>query len=602
MEFILFIAVIVLFVYFHNRISKLEDLINNLNQTKILSEPVIKNYSESELSKKEDTPVVSVPVSENYEVSDPLSNFFKWFSKDWILKLGALFVLLGFIWLVSYAFINGWIDEQGRILLGLVCGACILIFGHFRIQKIKEQGVIFEVLGAGVMIVSVYSAQFFYKMFTAEIALFLILLTVLVTAVSSLIHNSKSLITLSILIAYVAPFLIGSDTPNFVLILWYVLVICFGSIWVTYFKNWRFLFVISSVFTFFYCFIGFGLNNIFSPYSGGYSPSDLLWFRFFALSFTSLLFFSSISLVAFTKKIEQTDYLSSTIVSFLVLFFVYSLVPDYLRSTFLVFGAVLFISASYYIFKLNLNENIIKSYTLASCVLLLFATFTEFSGATLLLILCLEAFVVPYVLTYVFNNKDGSYFVLFSIPVLFASVSVIQQEWLQTFVTYRYSSYSVIAPDIYSRPVDRSIFTLNMLSLFITIIYVIGISLFFIKKISFGENRFSLAKFYFVVLGVYIIIFNSLFLQLLFKNSNITSTLNIIIMSVIGLFLYFKGISKSSLYVKNYGMVLLFLVVIWLFGYEVWKMDNILYKILTFFGVGVVFILSVLIPKKFLKS
>ena len=365
MELILFIAVIVLFVYFQNRLSRIEDLINKLSQNKLLNEAIASNQispkavEQAPMSKSS---FAKIPIIDSDEVSSPLYNFFRWFSKDWILKLGALFILLGFIWLVSYAFINGWIGEQGRILLGLICGGCILLFGHFRIKKAKEQGVIFEVVGAGIMIVSVYSAQFFYKMFTPEIALLLILFVVASVGLSSIVNSSKSLIALSAFIAFIAPFLLGNTPPDVILILWYVFTICVGSLWITFLKNWRFLFIICAFFAFLYSFIIFEAEGykIFSSFVINSivlstPPSHLLWFRFFALSFISLFLVSSVSLLAFYKTIAKTDYTFSAIISALSIFYILSLAPKELQSLFFLFVSLILIIVSFYIFKLKIN-------------------------------------------------------------------------------------------------------------------------------------------------------------------------------------------------------------------------------------------------------
>jgi hypothetical protein len=41
------------------------------------------------------------------------NRFFEWIKEDWLMKLGALLLLIGFGWLASYAFLHNWIGPHG---------------------------------------------------------------------------------------------------------------------------------------------------------------------------------------------------------------------------------------------------------------------------------------------------------------------------------------------------------------------------------------------------------------------------------------------------------------------------------------------------------
>lgn len=603
MEFILLVALIIFFIYFQNKINGLEKLIRSIKENNLYENSLNQTQTTSNLNT--DTSIQDIKILQTSTDSglpktspstDYLSLLLSWLAKDWILKIGAFFILLGFIWLVSYAFISGLIGEQARILLGLVCGTLILLFGNFKIKKIKEQGVIFEVLGAGIVIVTVYSAQFFYNMFTTPVALLLILLIVFLTSFSAIKFNSISLIVISLFIAFLSPFLVGESSPNFINLLWYILVVCVSSVWITFYKNWKFIPIICATFTLLYSFLAFGEFRL-----ATLPLADLTWFRFFALSFVSLYFFSSISLLLFSNKHQTTDYLSSTIVSVLSCFYIFKLVPKDLQSMFLLLTSILLICGAYYVYKKvgGLNVNIIKSYSVASCLLLLVASFTEFSGAELLIVLSIEAFLVPLTLSKSFNEKSPHYFMVFSVPVVYASLGQLYYVMREISLKNQYGVIRYGEKVLHS---DISIFNINVISLFIAVIYFLFVSFYFYFDIKTNKMSLVSSKIYSIFLGVYIIIFNWLFVDILFSNSNITSIVNLILISVAGLILYFTGVSKLSSYLKNYGIVLLVLVVIRLLGYEVWQMDTIIYRIVVFFGVGIVFILSVLLPKKLLTK
>ena len=68
----------------------------------------------------------SVPLGSGTTSAD---RFVRWIREDWLLKLGALLLLVGLSWLASYAFLNNWIGPMGRIALGLVAGTGFIALG-----------------------------------------------------------------------------------------------------------------------------------------------------------------------------------------------------------------------------------------------------------------------------------------------------------------------------------------------------------------------------------------------------------------------------------------------------------------------------------------
>src|SRR3990167_3790055 len=96
-------------------------------------------------------PATSLPPQQNL--------FLAWISENWLLKLGALLLLIGFGWLVTYAFLNNWIGPMGRIAFGLVAGAGILALGYWRMRTFVTQGAVFVALGAAVILLTTYAAR-----------------------------------------------------------------------------------------------------------------------------------------------------------------------------------------------------------------------------------------------------------------------------------------------------------------------------------------------------------------------------------------------------------------------------------------------------------
>src|SRR3989344_1249789 len=152
-----------------------------------------------------------------------LDKFFKWCTEDWLLKLGALLLLIGFGWFASYAFLHNWIGPVGRITAGLIAGVLILMLGWWRIRNYLHQGGIFLVLGSTTILLTIYAAREIYDFFTPSIALIVMFLSALVVTVASVRHKSKQLAILSIALAGIAPLLTNSPTADYVSLFNYLL-------------------------------------------------------------------------------------------------------------------------------------------------------------------------------------------------------------------------------------------------------------------------------------------------------------------------------------------------------------------------------------------
>src|SRR3989344_8664376 len=67
------------------------------------------------------TPATSQPQPESMLTSQAgFDRFVGWIKEDWLLKLGAMLLLIAFGWLTTYAFLNNWIGPMGRIALGII--------------------------------------------------------------------------------------------------------------------------------------------------------------------------------------------------------------------------------------------------------------------------------------------------------------------------------------------------------------------------------------------------------------------------------------------------------------------------------------------------
>lgn len=95
-------------------------------------------------------------------------------------KLGLFSILLASVWFIKYAFDNRWVNESGRILIGLSIGFGICITG-IQLARKKFRILPESVLGAGFSIVylSLFGGYYYYDLFSlSETFLYLSLLSI----------------------------------------------------------------------------------------------------------------------------------------------------------------------------------------------------------------------------------------------------------------------------------------------------------------------------------------------------------------------------------------------------------------------------------------
>jgi uncharacterized membrane protein len=185
-------------------------------------------------------------------VDDATSSFSDWLKEDWLLKLGALLLLIGIGWFASYAIANNWIGPVGRITLGLLFGVSVMVLGFWRIKLFPSQGDIFLAVGAGIVMLVTFAARSIYDFFDPFSALAFMFITAAFVAAASALFNRRALGSLSVAIAAAAPFLTVSPTADYIGLFMYFAVVLASSLWLAAFKEFRGVATTAMVALFFY--------------------------------------------------------------------------------------------------------------------------------------------------------------------------------------------------------------------------------------------------------------------------------------------------------------------------------------------------------------
>lgn len=488
--------------------------------------------------------------------------FFLWLKEDWLLKVGSLFLLLGFGWLVRYAFLNDWIGPVGRITFGLCSGVLILLLGWWRIHAYRYQGSIFTALGVGVIILTTYAARTLYDFFTPATAIGIMFLSVVFATAIAISFRVQFLALLNLIIAGIIPFLSGSE-PSVLFLFSYLLVIIIGSIWVAFLSGWREMTFASLIIAIMYSF----------PYFGS---SDQELVLFFSYIFSGVLFLASI--VGMVKNRAEKSFTPEIFtacgIGLYLLWAIVAVAPREWQSLIISLWMVAFLIAAFTAYRLTGKPAPFYAYAGIGVAYLAAATAAELHSTTALTIAyTLESVVVAVVTQILIGNAKLTEKLSFLLlgPIILSFGSFLAPEW------------------------RTQVFHEHFFVLLVIAISLLWIGPFILRAFtSKGEPSSGVGEGW-IVAGAYYI-FALIWLSLHAAFPEFATTLSLFIYTVIGISTYFYGKLSEKKGIQNFGRVLLALVIIRLLVIDVWTME-LFWRIITFFAVGTLLTATAFIGK-----
>ncbi|HEY1267034.1 MAG TPA: DUF2339 domain-containing protein [Candidatus Binatia bacterium] len=188
------------------------------------------------------TPTLAVPPAahKTLTLKEQWSAFEIIAGTKWLNWAGIVLVTIGVLFFLKFAYDNQWIGPRGRIAIGAMLGATMLLLGE-RFRR-REYPILFQSLTAGGL-AAFYGCVFFsfqvYQLMGQRISfLMLILITALALAMA-LIHNARLICLFAQLGGFLSPILISTGENRPVELFIFVIILNFATMGSAYFRNWR---------------------------------------------------------------------------------------------------------------------------------------------------------------------------------------------------------------------------------------------------------------------------------------------------------------------------------------------------------------------------
>ena len=171
---------------------------------------------------------------------------------NWLAIIGSLALVIGIAFFLAIAFDNNWIDEKGRVALGIVTGLALIGISEYAHRNYPMWAQPVSGAAIGVLYVSIVAAYGLYDLISPILALLFLCLVVIVGVLTTIRRESLVMAIISMIAAFLTPVLMAVssgvdhlDENMLVPMIVYVLLIDVGILSVSIFRRWRWFILVS---------------------------------------------------------------------------------------------------------------------------------------------------------------------------------------------------------------------------------------------------------------------------------------------------------------------------------------------------------------------
>ena len=164
-------------------------------------------------------------------------------------KIGIGILVLGIGFFVKYAIDKEWINEIGRVCIGIASGGILLGVAHRLRKTFNAFSSVLVGGGIAVLYLTIALAFHEYQLFSQTAAFVIMLLITAFTVILSLGYNRMELAIVAIVGGFASPFMVSTGEGNYVVLFVYILILDCGMLVLAYFKKWNLVNIICYVFT-----------------------------------------------------------------------------------------------------------------------------------------------------------------------------------------------------------------------------------------------------------------------------------------------------------------------------------------------------------------
>lgn len=173
----------------------------------------------------------------------------KFIGENLINKIGIAVLVLGIAFFVKYAIDREWINEVGRVCIGLLCGTALIGLAHYLRRGYRAFS---SVLAGGGLAVFYFTIALAFQQYQlmSQGAAFGVMVVITGFAVAlSVLYDKVELAVIAAVGGFLTPFLVSTGEGNYIVLFTYLVILNGGLLALAYFKRWPILNILALFFT-----------------------------------------------------------------------------------------------------------------------------------------------------------------------------------------------------------------------------------------------------------------------------------------------------------------------------------------------------------------
>lgn len=243
----------------------------------------LKEYFEPELN----VPSPNIPRKTKPTFFERNPDLEKFIGENLINKIGIGILVLGIAFFVKYAIDQNWINEIGRVSIGILCGGILIGIAHYMRKKFKAFSSVLIGGGLSVLYFTIGIAFHIYHLFSQEAAFGIMVVITAFAIVLSITYDRIELAVLALIGGFCTPYIVSTGEGNYQVLFTYLLILNGGMLVLAYKKKWNLVNILSYVFTI----LSYGswllvkcIGHVDAPYAGALIFGTAFYIVFFLMN------------------------------------------------------------------------------------------------------------------------------------------------------------------------------------------------------------------------------------------------------------------------------------------------------------------------------
>lgn len=173
----------------------------------------------------------------------------KFIGENLINKIGIAVLILGIAFFVKYAIDQNWINEVGRVCIGLFCGIILIGVAHRLRKNYRSFSSVLVGGGLTVFYFTIAFAFHQYQLLSQSAAFGIMVVITAFAVILSILYDRIELAILATIGGFITPFLVSTGEGNYIILFTYLCILNAGLIVLSLYKRWHVLHFIAFAFT-----------------------------------------------------------------------------------------------------------------------------------------------------------------------------------------------------------------------------------------------------------------------------------------------------------------------------------------------------------------